>query len=456
MRKQIVKVLSPIVAFAFYLNIMALPGCGDAEKLIKEATGQPVADDAEVRTKLKEVNQLSGDAVSRFRTMATDIQSAQAQADSGNSDQTSAIWINSILPTANDLSTNLELLNSSEKKIQDNVAALRMSGNSNTELLPFLGYAVAVAGMWAFGKFCQRKGEEMKQLKQQEGDAYANGDSQALHDIKDKQIKVGQEVGDEIGKSVIIAVLPVIPGKIGKIGAGIELVDTANSVTTELTTPKKLTVIGSTPPCNSTPDGTAPSSTGCKVFVQEASTVGKMNIVRNIPVGTWDIMGIANDLARIYSSAVDVVEAIRVRILKGLIPIGQATTQKIKDNEGGGAYTEPGSPLPVAIDVNATGSASGGYSGAPQDQVIDASSQLVGYTVTGVSVNLSYEAYTVPDQFQIIYEGRVIYDTGVVSGAGSPTADVAGSSPHVTIRVITPDAGTAWVWSASVSFVAVK
>lgn len=456
MRKQIVRALSPIVAFAFYLNIMALPGCGDAEKLLKEVTGQPIADDAEVRTKLKEVNQLSGDAVSRMTKMATDIQTAQTYADQGDSGQASAIWVNSILPTANDLSTNLELLNSAEKKIQDNVNAARMSGNSNPELLPFLGYAVAVAGLWAFGKFCQRKGEEMKDLKNQEGDALANGDSTALHDIKDKQIKVGQEVGNEIGKSVIIAVLPVIPGKIGKIGAGIELVDTANSVTTELTTPKKLTVIGSTPPCNSTPDGTAPSSTGCKVFVQDASTIGKMNIVRNIPVGTWDIMGFANDLARIYSSAVDVIDAIKTRILKGLIPIGQVTTQKIKDNEGGGAYTEPGPPLPVGIEVNATGSASGGYASGPQDQTIDASSQLVGYTVSGVSVNLNYEAYSVPDEFQIIYEGRVIYDSGVVSGSSSPTADATGTSPYVTIRVLTRDSGTAWFWSASVSFVAVK
>lgn len=455
MRRQIVRVLSPIVTFAFYLNIMALPGCGDAQKLIKEATGQQVADDSQVRTKLQEINQLSSDAVSRMTSMATYIQSAQAQADQGNSDQASAIWINNILPTANDLATNLDLLNSAEKKVQDNVGALRMSGNSNPELLPFLGYAVAVAGLWAFGKFCQRKGEEMKNLKNQEADALANGDSTALHDIKDKEIKVGQEVGNELGKSVMITGVSSGPGLIGKIGSGIEIVDTANSVTTELTTPKKLTVVGSTSPCNSTPDGTAPSATGCKVFVQDASTVGKMNIVRNIPVGTWDIMGFANDLARIYSSGVEVLEAIKARILKGLIPIGQATTQKIKDNDSG-AYTEPGPPLPVSMEVNASGSASGGYSSAPQDQTIDASSQLGGYTVTGVSVGLTYDAYTIPDRFQIIYEGRVIYDSGVVAGAGSPTADAAGSSTYVTIRVTTPSSGTAWVWSANVSFIAVQ
>lgn len=454
MRKEIVKVLSPIVTFAFYLNIMALPGCGDAEKLLKEVTGQPVADDGEVRTKLQEVNQLSKDAVGRLTKMATDIQSAEAQANLGDSAQASAIWVNSILPTANDLSTNLELLNAAEKKIQDNVSALRMSGNSNNELV-FLGAVVAVAGLWAFGKFCQRKGEEMKQLKQQEGDALASGDSTALNEIKNKQIQVGQEVGNELGKSVMITGISAGPGLIGKIGSGIEIVDTANSVTTELTTPKKLTAVGSTTPCKSTPDGSAPSSNGCKVFVQDASTVGKMNIVRNIPVGTWDIMGFANDLARIYSNTVDVLEAVKARILKGLIPIGQATTKKIKDNEGG-AYTEPGPPLPVGVEVNATGSASGGYSGAPQDQTIDAASQLVGYTVTGVSVGITYDAYTIPDRFQIIYEGRVIYDSGVVSGAGSPTADATGTSPYVTIRVTTPSAGTAWVWSASVSFIAVK
>ncbi|MBF0633744.1 MAG: hypothetical protein HQK85_03715 [Nitrospinae bacterium] len=454
MKKNLVKAFSPIVAFTFCFNILTLPGCGDAEKLIKEATGQPVADDADARNKLTDVNQLTTDAINRLDRMAVDIQSAKTYADQGNSDQASAIWINNVLPTANDLSTNLELLNTTEKKLQDNIAAARTTGESHNELL-FLGAVVAVAGVWAFGKFCQRKGEEMKQLKQQEADALANGDSETLNRVKNKQIEVGQEVGNELGKSVMITSVGAGPGVIGKLGKGLEIIDTANSVTTEISASNKLKVVGSTTACKSTPEGSAPSSNGCKTFVKDASSLGKKHIIRDVPVGTYDIMALASGLSRIYSNAVDILETIKASILKGLIPINQATVKKIKDNEGG-SYTEPGAPLPVEITVSATGSASGGYSSAPQDQTIDGSSQLVGYTVTGVSVTLTYEAYTVPDQFQIIYEGSVIFDSGVTSGGGSTTIDVGGSSPYVTIRVMTPDSGTAWVWDASVAYIGQK
>ena len=60
-----------------------------------------------------------------------------------------------------------------------------------------------------------------------------------------------------------------------------------------------------------------------------------------------------------------------------------------------------------------------------------------------------WEAYSVPDQFEVLYEGNVIYDTGVVGdaineGTGSDTVDVpAGTSTTVTVRVTGPS-GTAW------------
>lgn len=60
-----------------------------------------------------------------------------------------------------------------------------------------------------------------------------------------------------------------------------------------------------------------------------------------------------------------------------------------------------------------------------------------------------WEAYTVPDQFQVFYEGVLIHDTGVVGdaigdGTGSATVMVpAGTSTQVTV-VVTGPSGTVW------------
>ena len=54
-----------------------------------------------------------------------------------------------------------------------------------------------------------------------------------------------------------------------------------------------------------------------------------------------------------------------------------------------------------------------------------------------------------PDQFEVLYEGNLIFDTGVVGdnineGTGSSTVNVpAGSATTVTVRVTGPN-GTGW------------
>jgi hypothetical protein len=51
-----------------------------------------------------------------------------------------------------------------------------------------------------------------------------------------------------------------------------------------------------------------------------------------------------------------------------------------------------------------------------------------------------------------LYQNAVLADSGVISGAGTLNGEGAGSSPQVVIRVITPDTGTAWRWSATVEY----
>ncbi len=118
------------------------------------------------------------------------------------------------------------------------------------------------------------------------------------------------------------------------------------------------------------------------------------------------------------------------------------------DDGGGGSGFDPSS----TVIVNANGNASGGFSSGPQDRTIDGSSQVGGRTITGVRVTLNYEAFSIADQFQIIYQGDVIADSGVVSGSGSIQGTAGGSSASVVIRVLTPSSSTAWEWSARVEY----
>ena len=122
---------------------------------------------------------------------------------------------------------------------------------------------------------------------------------------------------------------------------------------------------------------------------------------------------------------------------------------------GAGAYVLSGDDV-ITINEETTGSASGGYARGPQDKVIDVSSKLGGAKVTSVEITLTYEAYSVPDQFQIIYEGNTIFDSGNISGSSTVTKSASGSSPKITVRVLTRRSGTAWNWRASTKWKAKK
>ena len=54
-----------------------------------------------------------------------------------------------------------------------------------------------------------------------------------------------------------------------------------------------------------------------------------------------------------------------------------------------------------------------------------------------------YEAFGIPDRFQVKYEGNTLLDTGSVSNAGVHNLTFAGSDTTVTVTVIGPN-GTAW------------
>lgn len=60
----------------------------------------------------------------------------------------------------------------------------------------------------------------------------------------------------------------------------------------------------------------------------------------------------------------------------------------------------------------------------------------------------SYDAFSVPDRFQVVYEGQTLLDTGSVSGSATRTLSFSGSSSVVTVTVTGPS-GTAWNYTVS-------
>jgi hypothetical protein len=66
--------------------------------------------------------------------------------------------------------------------------------------------------------------------------------------------------------------------------------------------------------------------------------------------------------------------------------------------------------------------------------------------------DFDYEPYNVPDQFEVLYESVVIYDTGVIGGGSAGDTETitlpSGTSTQVTVRVTGP-LGTAWFYKVN-------
>lgn len=127
-------------------------------------------------------------------------------------------------------------------------------------------------------------------------------------------------------------------------------------------------------------------------------------------------------------------------------PGGKSVTVTGSGSAAGGSGTSSGTN-------NASGAGSGGYSAAPQDQVLNGAGLVGNRKVTGVKVTVHYEAYGIPDTFQILYNGAAIANSGSVSGSGTLTGSGQGNAAQVTIRVISSnDKSTQWTWSSSAEF----
>lgn len=118
-------------------------------------------------------------------------------------------------------------------------------------------------------------------------------------------------------------------------------------------------------------------------------------------------------------------------VLVGLVLLGGggaavALASDSGGDEGGGGGFDPSTAKGVVR--SASGSSS-------RETAIDLSAAAGGKTVTGVRVTINYDAKGTPDRFQAIYEGRVIADSGVVTGAGQVQGSGSGRSTVCTIQV---------------------
>src|SRR4051812_12180491 len=69
--------------------------------------------------------------------------------------------------------------------------------------------------------------------------------------------------------------------------------------------------------------------------------------------------------------------------------------------------------------------------------------------VSSGTFDFSYDAFSIPDQFEVIYEGNTLLDTGSVSGAATVPITYSGTSTEVTVRVTGPDPSTAWEYTVA-------
>ncbi|MGI8856407.1 MAG: hypothetical protein ACR2JW_11700 [Thermomicrobiales bacterium] len=61
----------------------------------------------------------------------------------------------------------------------------------------------------------------------------------------------------------------------------------------------------------------------------------------------------------------------------------------------------------------------------------------------------SWDAFTIPDKFDVFYQGALLFSTGFVSFTGTHTITYTGASTRVTVVVTGSSAATAWTYTVN-------
>ncbi|MBF0292412.1 MAG: hypothetical protein HQK86_09680 [Nitrospinae bacterium] len=325
------------VVFAFLAQASGLSGCADAEKAYKEATGQTVVDDSKVRSKLETINQMSDNAANQAIAMMEAVQAAQAKGDAGDVLGMADIWVDQVGPNADLLLSTIEQIEAAEKVINEQTSAARTGGeHPSVEVAPAVAYAGYVLGLaalgWGFKQISNMVSGERKVVatsapgSQEEKNAIANiknGGLQAIELLAKTVVKFGTKtISSTAGAiwTVYDMAKKVLAGKPKAIGGTKECASAANQR------------IGQN-------GGVNLLSSGCKIYIGEATTSGSSHTFDGLPDGNWDMMVFQSALARTLLKSW-ATTGVPITVQKAFIAIADATAKNVKASDAG-TYTAP-------------------------------------------------------------------------------------------------------------------
>ncbi|MFN8523366.1 MAG: hypothetical protein U0821_09720 [Chloroflexota bacterium] len=132
------------------------------------------------------------------------------------------------------------------------------------------------------------------------------------------------------------------------------------------------------------------------------------------------------------------------------VPAGQAPrgnpnsrgTTKDRDERNRDPQIETNTPLPPGtVAPCGVNTVSGGFGVTTTVHQLGA---------TSGSFPFSYDAFSIPDKFEVVYQGTTVFTTGgFVSGSGSAVIPFSGTDGFVTVIVTGSTVGTAWNYQVS-------
>ena len=150
----------------------------------------------------------------------------------------------------------------------------------------------------------------------------------------------------------------------------------------------------------------------------------------------------------------------------GSVSVGSVDSGSAEDI-GSGILNElvPGLGDAVTGSVESFGSDDGPTVAPPQTQRCNQASKSGGYGITNTkhlmgrggpyTFTIVYDTENIPDQIEVFYQGRRLYDTGMIGdnineGNGSKQIRVpSGTQNYVTVKVTGPDSDTHWSYTVN-------
>ena len=277
--------------------------------------------------------------------------------------------------------------------------------------LTLLGAGIVMGGMYAFGKFCSGKSDELSAARKRRDDAAGRGDIDAYNTARRDMGKIGEDVIQELGTKVTTDLIlsPINPTS----ATGLILKEAAGNAFQE-----GLKVISATDKCKSGYD--AP---GCVIGISETDDSGTAAIAGSSR--STVVVGGA-DVSRIVISDVNAPPGASKEVTRAKIPVNGATPDIIAANDAG-TYDpddkDPGETAPamtLSYQVSSQDEASITYNVAA---AIGGIKKKTTVTLEVQNAMTSGASKTLDQDGTIIWSVTVLENNGVVSVHRSDTGE---------------------------------